>query len=331
MPPTLTGVLYLTGGFFMPYNGQITRGDAEALIPEEVSREIIQELPESSAFLRFARRLPNMSRKEFRMPILNSLITAYWVNGDTGLKQTSELEWANVYLYAEELAVIVPIPENVLADSSYDIWGEVRPRMVEAFGKAIDQAAFLNVNKPATWPVGIVQGATNASHAVTAGAGGADIYDSIMSEGGVIAKVEEDGYAVTGHVAALALRAKLRGLRSATDELPIFKTSMQGSTSYELDGSPINFPVNGSMNAGTALLISGDWNRAVWSMRSDVTYKLLDQAVIQDASGNIIYNLAQQDMVALRAVLRLGWALPNPINPINSNAATRYPFAVLVP
>jgi hypothetical protein len=66
-------------------------------------------------------------------------------------------------------------------------------------------------------------------------------------------------------------------------------------------------------------------------MRQDITYKVLDQAVITDAAGNIVYNLAQQDMVALRAVIRLGFALPNPVNRVNPTAATRYPFAVLVP
>jgi hypothetical protein len=34
-------------------------------------------------------------------------------------------------------------------------------------------------------------------------------------------------------------------------------------------------------------------------------------------------------MVALRAVMRLGFALPNPINRIQSVAANRAPFAVL--
>jgi hypothetical protein len=28
--------------------------------------------------------------------------------------------------------------------------------------------------------------------------------------------------------------------------------------------------------------------------------------------------------------MRLGWQLPNPINRVNQNDATRYPFAVLV-
>ncbi|MCU0503881.1 MAG: hypothetical protein MUC51_19345 [Anaerolineae bacterium] len=51
--------------------------------------------------------------------------------------------------------------------------------------------------------------------------------------------------------------------------------------------------------------------------------------MIQDGAGNIIFNLAQQDMVALRAVMRLGFALPNPINRMNQTAATRCAFSVL--
>ena len=42
--------------------------------------------------------------------------------------------------------------------------------------------------------------------------------------------------------------------------------------------------------------------------------KAADQGVIQDPSTKaIVYNLAQQDMVALRVVMRMGWsALPTP-------------------
>ena len=63
----------------------------------------------------------------------------------------------------------------------------------------------------------------------------------------------------------------------------------------------------------------------------DVTYKVLDQAVIQDPSdGSILYNLAQEDMVALRVVMRLGWEIPNPVNALNETE-TRFPFASLKP
>src|SRR5690606_31488635 len=95
---------------------------------------------------------------------------------------------------------------------------------------------------------------------------------------------------------------------------PIFLRTMQAAADYELDGSPVIFPVNGSMDASQALMFTGDWSQLVYAMRQDMTWKILTEAVIQDGAGNIIYNLAQQDMVALRAVMRLGWQLPNPIN-----------------
>jgi len=78
-------------------------------------------------------------------------------------------------------------------------------------------------------------------------------------------------------------------------------------------------------------MILGEWDKLVWSLRQDITYDLFDQAVIQDATGAIVYNLAQQDMVALRAVMRIGWQVPNPINRLETTAADRYPFAALIP
>jgi hypothetical protein len=53
--------------------------------------------------------------------------------------------------------------------------------------------------------------------------------------------------------------------------------------------------------------------------------------VIQDGTGAIVYNLAQQDMVALRAVMRLGWQVPNPITRLQTTTADRYPIAVYLP
>ena len=50
---------------------------------------------------------------------------------------------------------------------------------------------------------------------------------------------------------------------------------------------------------------------------------------MQNADGTIAYNLMQNDMVALRAVMRLGWEIPNPINALKTDKAERFPFAVL--
>jgi len=307
----------------------IDRSDAAALIPEEVSREIVQGVAETSACLRLFRRLPNMSRKQQRIPVLSALPTAYFVNGDTGLKQTTEQAWENKYLNAEEIACIVPIPEAVLDDADYDIWAEVRPRIVEAFGVVIDAAILFGTNAPTSWPASILGGATSAGHVVALGTG-ADIYEDIMGENGVISLVEEDGYMVNGHIAAMTMKAKLRGLRD-TNRQPIFVRSMQDRTRYELDGEPMEFPANGAFDVTKALMFSGDFRQAVYAIRQEITYKVLTEAVIQDNTGAIVYNLAQQDMVALRAVMRMAWQVPNPVTRLQPTEAQRYPFAVLTP
>ena len=53
------------------------------------------------------------------------------------------------------------------------------------------------MDKPSTWRDGVVATATKASSVVTLGS--ADpLYDKIMAEDGVIAKVENSGYFVNG-------------------------------------------------------------------------------------------------------------------------------------
>jgi len=316
----------------MAYNDSITRTGADALIPEDVSREIIQNVPQYSAVMSLGRRLTNMSRRQRRMPVLASLIIAGFVNGDTGLKDVSSISWENKYIYAEELAVIVPIPEAVLDDADYDIWTEIRPRIEEAFGAKFDAAVLFGTNAPSDWPNGLLPDATTAGNTVTLGTG-TDIYDDIMAENGVLAKLEADGFMATGHVAAISMRSKLRGLRD-TNGNPIFQRTVQAEAPYELDGGPMWFPPTdptyGAFDATSALMFSGDWRQLVWAIRQDVTYKVSTEATIQDAAGNTVWNMFQQDMVALRCVMRLGWQLPNPLNRFNSTA-TRFPFSALLP
>ncbi len=305
----------------------IDRSGAEALIPTQESNEIIQGTIAQSAVLSRGRKLANMTSRQYKMPVLDMLPIAYFVNGDTGQKQTTKQAWDKKFITAEEIAVIVPIPEAVLDDSEYDIWAEVRPRVTEAFGAVIDGAALFGVNKPSTWRDDIVTTATAAGSVVTLGSADS-LYDKIMSEDGVIAKVEDCGYFVNGHMADISMRAKLRGLKNTNGD-PLFKSDLQGSTQYALDGSPMNFPNNGAFDKSKALMISGDFNQLVYSIRQDITFKLFTEGVVQNTDGSIAYNLMQNDMVALRAVMRLGWEIPNPINALKKDKAKRCPFAIL--
>lgn len=310
----------------------IDRNSLSGLIPEPVNKEIIQGAVAESAVLRMARELAPMTSKTQTLNVLDALPTAYFVNGeatDSGagnaFKQTTKMAWAKKKIYAEEIAVIVPIPEAVLDDSNYDIWGEIRPRLSEQFGKLIDAAILFGTDKPSTWRKGVVPSAIEAGNGVAAGT---SIFDDIMGANGLIAKVEQDGFNPNGVMAAVQMRGQLRGLKDTTGQ-PIFKTDMQGDTHYALDGMDMYFPMNGSFDPSQAQLIVGDWSQLVYSIRQDITFKIFTEGVIQNPTTKAIeYNLMQNDMVALRAVMRLGWEIANEINAYNADIKNPFPFSV---
>ena len=296
----------------------IDKTNVEALIDTQVANEIFEGVVRESKALSMFRRLPNMTSDKTKLRVLDSLPIAYFVDESTnnGRKNLTKMAWDKKYINAAELAVIVPIKENVLNDISIDIWSEVKPRIVEAFGKKIDNAIFNGTDKPADWRAGLIPSIVTAGAEVTEGD---NLYSDIND---VMTKVEESGYNVTGLLGGVGLKGKFRMLTDTTGQ-PIKGT--------EIDSLPKAFLDNGAWDKTKSILIAGDFSQAVYAIRQDVTYKVLTEAVIQDPSdGSILYNLAQDDMVALRVVMRLGWEIPNPVNALNETA-TRFPFANLKP
>jgi HK97 family phage major capsid protein len=308
----------------MPYNSIISRGDAQAWMPEEVSRAMLADMTNDSGVLGAFRRIP-VGRNQVRFPILSALPVAYFVAGDTGLKQTTEISWDNKFMNVEELACIVPVPENVLDDASIDIWGEVEPLVRDAVSRTLDAAVYFGVNAPGTWPTNVAAAAAAAGNEVTAGT-------ATVAEGGIagdisnlFATLEADGYDSSRIIAHTALKGAFRNARDAS-----------GVRNQEVDqnnvwGSSVLYPMRGlwPTAAGSPELIALDSSHFVVGVRSDISFKVLDQAVIQDNTGTIIYNLPQQDMVATRCTFRVGWQVSNPINYDQPTEADRYPAARL--
>ena len=295
----------------------ITRTDVDSLIETQVANEIFEGVIKDSKALSMFRRLPNMTSDKTKLRVLDSLPVAYFVDESTnnGRKNTTKMAWDKKFINAAELAVIVPIKENVLNDSSIDIWAEVRPRIVEAFAKKIDNAIFFGVDRPSDWRGGLVPSVISAGAEVDETG---HLYSDIND---VMTKVEESGYEVNGILGGVGLKGKFRMMTDTTGQ-PLNTTEI-GSVRRE-------FMDNGVWDKSESTLIAGDFSQAVYAIRQDVTYKILDQAVIQDTDGSILYNLAQDDMVALRVVMRLGWEIPNPVNALNETGA-RFPFASLKP
>lgn len=310
----------------MPYDSITNRTDTQALMPEEVSNAWLTKATEQSAAMSLFRRIP-VARAQTRFPVISALPLAYFVAGDTGLKQTTEVAWTNKFLNVEEIAVIVPVPDSVEADADMDVWNEIEPLAVEAMARVLDNAIFFGVNAPASWPTNLRAAAVAANNDVEFGS-------HTTAQGGIFGDIDEmhstvelDGFDITGWAANRSFRAALRSGRNLDgDRLDQGRTN-SGLT--ELDGSPIVYPMRGLWPANT-LAFGGDFSQYVLGVRQDITMKMLDQAVIQDNTGAIVYNLAQQDMKALRLVMRVGWQVANLINNDQPNEAERYPLSVLI-
>lgn len=240
------------------FSSQILRGDlGGALIPDEISQEIIQTLPQSSVLLTRARRVP-MSSKKKTQPVLASLPEAYWVS-EGGLKQTSKTGWEDVQITAEELAVIVPIPDSVVDDAKINLWDTVKPLIAEAMGKKIDQAGIFGVDKPSTWGNDILAGATAAGTNVASGTG-VDLADDIAMIG---QKLSEKGFAVNGFASQPGLNWQLARLRDANGQ-PIYTPSVAAGNPASLYGYPLNEVANGAWDTTKAMLLAADWTKS-WS------------------------------------------------------------------
>jgi HK97 family phage major capsid protein len=314
----------------MPYNSLTTRTDSGALVPEEVSNTMLATATTQSAVLSFFRHVP-VARSQVRLPILSALPLAYWVTGDTGLKQTTEMAWTNRFLNIEEAAAIFPVPDAVADDIDTNIWDEALPYLVEAFGRLVDSAVFFGTNAPASFPTNINAAAASAGNTFTEASTAAQgsFFGDIDA---AYATVEADGFDATGIVAARTARARFRTSRSTTGE-QLDGNRVSGDLNT-LDGLPIIYPMRGLFPAGGSAgtnvrLFVGDWQQFVVGVRKDLTVDVFREGVIQDNTGAIVYNLMQQDMTAIRLTIRLGWQVANLLNNDQPTEANRYPVATL--
>lgn len=329
----------------MPYDSVVTRGSGPTysstpgthpLIPEDVQREIIKGATNKSAALQMF-KTRNMGTAQQRMPVLATKPSAYWVTGDTGLKQTTTMAWDNLFLNAEEIAVNVPIPINVLEDSSYKLWNEIKPEIEEAIAYRLDMAVFFGINIPSSWTTGsVVSHAIAASNTVTVGT---QTPNDIASElNAVLGAVESDGFSPNGFYMRNNVQSTLRGLRATTNEF-IFLPANPGLENTAFKGNVYGLKATASatgtfeeydtLTANAVKVIAGQWDAGILGIRQDVKGELFREGIIQDGTGAIQFNLMQQDMVNMRFVARYAFAIASPINRLNPTGATRSPFAVL--
>jgi HK97 family phage major capsid protein len=308
----------------MPTYDKVQSRDA-TLVPEDISYQIIQDAANSSAALALGRRVP-MSTKKSRVSVIDAFPDAYWVDGDTGLKQTTNMTWDHIWMEAEPIATLVVIPDEYADDAGINLWSEIRPRVAEAIGKTLDNAIFWGIQKPSTWTADyLYAGIVGAGNVATETSDlGADI-------AGLAEDMAEQGTMVNGFASRPGFKWKLSSLRVAN--APVFSTSLNsntltGNVPDSLYGYPLRAVENGTWQKAKATLIMGDWSKLYVGVRQDITYSIHSDAVITDATGKVVFNAMQQDSKIMRVVARYGYTV---VDPTSSLADRPFPFAALRP
>lgn len=308
------------------YANVIGRADlTDVLVPDQVIKEVIQTDPKESVLLTRARRVP-LSSKKAKQPVLDTLPDAYWVDGDSGMKQTTKAIWGQTSIAAEELAVIVPIPNAVVDDAGIPLWDEVKPLLREAIGAKVDAAGIFGDDKPASWPAAIIPGAIAAGNVVQSDPATADLGVDIANVGRGVA---QDGFAVSGFLAEPGAGWFVRGIRDSNGR-PIY-TDPTETSGPRLYGFSLDEVTTGGWDPEVATIVGVDWTKVIVGVRQDVTFDLFSEGVISDDAGKVVLNLMQQDSKALRVVMRVGFTVANPNTRVNPNNATRYPAGVVTP
>lgn len=326
---------------------EVTRTDVLATMAEEWAPEIWKDVEKTSVALASFRNVP-MGKKEKIIPFLDAFPATPsggpFVNGDTGIKPTYSMAWANKTMQAEEIAGIVPIPENVLADAEegLDVWGEIRAAINTYVARSIDAAVFAGVYAPASWPTGGLAGVATAAGNVLdlstylALGTQAQGFDRAGAYNELIGLVEDDGYSTDKLFAKKSERRILRNLRDA-DGNPILSTApvASGQSVPTIWDVPTNFLDNGILPSDVHA-IAADPRYALIGRRSDMEWKMLDQATLtqmvtigSDQVRAVAVSMAEQDMVGLRFKIRLGFSYMDPTTWEGGQGAS--PFAVLVP
>jgi HK97 family phage major capsid protein len=302
----------------------ISRSDVATLIQEEYSSALLDTAAAQSAALSAFENVP-LGTKITNLPVLTSLPQAAWVSensaaGAAGTKPTSEATWGNKQFVVEEVAVIIPIHEDVLDDATEDLLARLTTMGGTAIGKTLDEAVFVGLNKPATWlSPDLFAAATAAGQLFQVGAGADDLGGSILQAAGAVA---DNGAEPSTIFTSSGLRYRLANLR-ANDGSTVFIPSLNAGVGTDnIFGLDAQYLKNGAWNTALATAIIADKDRVKIGVRQDITVKFLDQATVNGI------NLAEKDMVALRFKARYAYVLGNTIG---ADGLTSKPIAAVTP
>jgi len=285
--------------------------DAQAglLIPEELRAEVLR-IKETQYGL--ARRemfyLPFSGPGNTRViPSLGTSVSVFWTL-EGGKKKSTQPKFNVVTQTLKKLAAIVPMTEEILEDSAVDLKSLLGQLFAEATAKEEDVQFFAGIGSPWT---GVLNNGDVEFVELDVPAADMDA-DALLDLQDKCPTGSQDGAKYYFHRTVLSVIRKLKG----TDGQYIYQAPGAGlpgtiwNKPYETSDA---FPALADIEDGDAFVLYGNLKQTcIFGDKQQLRVKLLEEATITDTDDQTLINLAEQDMVALRIVERVGYtcALP---------------------
>lgn len=285
-------------------------------IPKELLAEVMRIKEEGYGIARRDMRyLPFSGAGNTRdIPALSGSVSTYWT--DEGATKTStQATFTKVAQVLKKLAAIVPLTEELVEDSAINLTQLIAELFVEAVSIEEDAQFF---GGDGTVFLGILNDTgANRVPKLTLAVGkntfaeaDADDFLSLKYKVKTSARARGKYYV---HPTVVASLMKLKG----TDGQYIYAqpsgdkpATLWGSAVVECEALP---STDASTQNNKPFVIFGDLKQgAVYGDKGEMRVKLLDQATIHDTDGSTVINLAEQDMIGIRVVERVGYAIVLP-------------------
>lgn len=293
------------------------------LIPEELRAEILR-IAESQYGLarREMRYLPFTGPgNERKIPALATSVSVFWTDEAAGKKSTAP-SFDIVTQTLKKLAAIVPMTEEIIEDSTINLTALVAELFAEAVAKEEDEEFF---NGDGTVWTGIMNnGDVNIVNIASTDPTAVDA-DDLLAMIDATPSGALNGSKFYMHRTVFSAIRKLRE-GSGTGAYIIQQPTANEPAS--MWGYPIELsdalPAASVTGNDKPFIMFGNLKKAaIFGDKQQLRVKMLDQATIRNVADNANINLAQQDMIAVRIVERVGYvlALPSAVTVLQTAAA----------
>lgn len=270
----------------------ISTVELQGLVPAELRTEIIKDVTEGSVMLQLA-NVKEMNQPTMQFPVELDKPGAYVV-GEGQKITVDKASWKTIEMTAKKIGVIVPATREALEDGIINIPQEVKASIANAFARKIDEATMFDSTD--------FYGAGKSIFELAQATGLTSTGNVFEDASNLMGLVEAEDLEPNGFVAPRTLKAAIRNDKTAAMNY-VVEDKVNGEPA-RMHGEAIVYSKH--FDKSKAQLLTGDFDKVYVGILDEIEYKVSDQGTVGDI------NLFEQDMVAIRATMRVAFLVIKP-------------------